>query len=69
MLYITCLKYGEPLLEVLSLEDNLLPDWNSLESTPAKAISLLGLSKLLMSSISAKIIEARLTPPPETDKR
>ena len=56
-------------MEVLSLDDNLLPDWFSEGSVPANAISLLGLSKLLMSPISAKITGAKLTPTPGTDKR
>ena len=64
-----CLKYGEPLLEILSFDDNLLPDWFSEGSVPAKAISLLGLSKLFMSPISAKITGAKLIPTPGTDKR
>ena len=60
-------RYGEPLLEVFSLVDCLLPDWFSEGSVPAKAISLLGLSKLLMSPISARIIGAKLTPTPGTE--
>ena len=51
------------------MEDNLLPDWDSVGSVPANAISLLGLSKLLISPISAKMIGARLIPTPGTDKR
>lgn len=56
-------------MEVFSLEESLLPDWFSEGSVPAKAISLLGLSKLLMFPISAKMIGAKLTPTPGTDKR
>ena len=51
------------------MEEALLPDWFSEGSVPAKAISLLGLSKLLISPISAKITGAKLTPIPGTDKR
>ena len=42
-----CLKYGEPLLEVFSSVDFLLPDWFSDGSIPAKAVSLLVVLKLL----------------------
>ena len=56
-------------MEVLSLDESLLPDWFSEGSVPAKAISLLGLSKLLISPISAKITGAKLMPTPGTDKR
>ena len=46
-----------------------MPDWFSEGSVPAKAISLLGLSKLFISPISAKITGAKLIPTPGTDKR
>ena len=59
-----CLKYGEPLLEVFSSVDFLLPDWFSERSMPAKAVNLLGELKLLISPISAKIIGAVTSPIP-----
>ena len=56
--------YSIYLLEVFSLEESLLPDWFSEGSVPANAISLLGLSKLFISPISAKITGARASPIP-----
>ena len=43
-------------MEVLSFDDNLLPDWFSEGSVPAKAISLLGLSKLFISGVYKKTL-------------
>ena len=59
-----CLKYGEPRFEVFSSVDFLLPDWFSEGSIPAKAVSLLGELKLLISPISAKITGAIVLPTP-----
>ena len=53
----------------MSFVESLLPDWFSVGSIPANAISLLGLEKLLISPISAKIIGAIVLPMPGTDKR